>query len=71
MVTFARVEIQVGCISCFNNFPVVVNPLDIELWNGGELIQDAFPYLTDSERELLISHVCENCFDKMFEGCEE
>ncbi len=71
MVTFARVEIQVGCISCFSNFPVVVNPLDIELWKNGELIQDAFPYLTDSERELLISHVCENCFDKMFEGCEE
>lgn len=71
MVTFARVEIQVGCVSCFNNTPVVVNPLDLERWQGGELIQIALPYLTGAERELLISRVCESCFDKMFEGCEE
>lgn len=29
-------------------------------------IQDIFPYLTPSERELLISHMCEDCWNSMF-----
>ena len=29
-------------------------------------IQDLFPYLTPSERELLVSNMCGECWDKMF-----
>lgn len=29
-------------------------------------IQDIFPYLTPSERELLISGTCEECWKKLF-----
>jgi len=32
----------------------------------GELIQNALPYLSADERELLISGICGGCFDKMF-----
>lgn len=41
----------------------------INLWNrwqGGELIQRCFPQLTPDEREILISGICGDCFDKMF-----
>ena len=29
-------------------------------------IQDIFPYLTPAERELLISGICGECWDKLF-----
>lgn len=29
-------------------------------------VQDIFPYLSANDRELLISGVCGECFDKMF-----
>ena len=34
-------------------------------------VQDIFPYLTAGERELLISHMCEECWDRMFSFDED
>jgi hypothetical protein len=48
----------------------MVSNHDLKRWEGGELIQDAMPYLSAGERELLISGICETCFDKIF-GSEE
>lgn len=31
-------------------------------------IQDIFPYLSDEERELLISHTCPDCWKRLFES---
>lgn len=31
-------------------------------WQGGVLVQDAFPELTAQEREILISGICPDCF---------
>ena len=45
----------------------MVSNHDLKRWEDGELIQDAMPYLSAGERELLISGVCGKCFDKMFE----
>lgn len=30
------------------------------------MIEDAFPHLTASERELLISQTCDDCWNRMF-----
>lgn len=41
-------------------------------WENGDLLaQEAFPYLTASEREILISGICPKCWDKMFPEEEE
>jgi DNA-directed RNA polymerase subunit RPC12/RpoP len=32
----------------------------------GELIQDAFPYLTAGQRELMLSNTCDTCWNKFF-----
>ena len=32
----------------------------------GELIQNAMPYLSPDEREILISGICGRCFDEMY-----
>lgn len=55
------------CIQCKNAFAIKVNKEDLVDYNNGKLIQDAFPYITASERELIISGICGKCFDKMFE----
>ena len=34
-------------------------------------IQDVFPYLSAEERELLLSHTCNECWNKMFSFEEE
>jgi len=37
----------------------------------GELAQNAFPYLSATEREQLISHICPKCQDSIFGSDED
>jgi hypothetical protein len=43
-----------------------VEPDDYFAWKDGKLIQEAFPYLSAGQRELLISNTCEKCWEKLF-----
>ena len=54
------------CRSCSESISLMVNGQDVVDWQGGKYIQDAMPYLSVDERELLISGTCGSCFDKMF-----
>ncbi len=65
------VEILRSCPICGENHAVVVNVDDYINWKHGELAQDAFPYLSADEREILISGICPNCWDSMFGGEDE
>ena len=39
----------------------------MESWvSGDKYIQEALPYLTAAERELLISKTCDKCWKKMY-----
>jgi len=43
------------------------NRSDMLDWLSGQgFIQDVMPYLSDAERELLLSKTCGDCFDKLF-----
>ena len=68
MMTQEKVARQ--CVKCKNVHILLVNSDDLQQWKDGELIQDAMPYLSADERELLISGTCGTCFDKMFGGEE-
>lgn len=57
---------QVGCQKCLTQFELRGEDRDFDRWSQGELIQVALPYLSDDERELLISGICGECFDEMF-----
>lgn len=37
-----------------------------EAWKNGAMIQNAMPYLTADEREMLISGTCPQCWEEMF-----
>lgn len=63
-----NVEIVCTCPFCGNDHSVMVNFEAYENWMGGELIQNAMPDLTPTEREQLISNLCPKCQKQIF-GC--
>lgn len=69
-INYKEVCVVTYCPFCHKGHEVEVNEFDYFDWSEGELAQDAFPYLTAAEREMLISGVCPTCWDKMF-GIDE
>ncbi len=65
-----RVTVETICPVCGKLSWVVVEESDLFAWQNGALVQDAFPYLSAEERELFISGICSDCWDRMF-GAEE
>ena len=59
---------KLKCIKCDEAKQLEIYPDDLRRWKEGELIQNAIPYLNSSQRELLISGICGECFDKIFAG---
>ena len=56
------------CPICGKYHEVLVYEDDYEAWVNGDLLaQEAFPYLTASEREILISGICPVCWVHMFD----
>ena len=45
----------------------------LKLRDNGYKIQDAFPEpdFTDSDREFLLSGICDDCWEKMSSACDE
>jgi hypothetical protein len=59
-----------ACSLCGGRSRVVVPTDDLESWRSGTLIQNAFPYFTPAERELLMTGTHSECWDAFF-GDEE
>ena len=59
---------KLKCIKCDEAKQLEIYPDDLRRWKEGELIQNAIPYLNSSQRELLISGICGECFDRIFAG---
>lgn len=56
------------CPICGQYHEVLVYEDDYEAWVNGDLLaQEAFPYLTASERKILISGICPVCWVHMFD----
>ena len=51
---------------CGHANEVAVNETDYWDWQDGALVQDAFPYLSADEREMLISGICPKCWRDTF-----
>lgn len=60
------IVILTTCPFCGEDHEVTVEFEDFLFWKAGKLAQDAFPYLSADEREMLISGICPTCWDKMF-----
>ncbi|MCF0114431.1 MAG: hypothetical protein HUJ56_03680 [Erysipelotrichaceae bacterium] len=52
---------------CCKKFHIVEVFLeDLDKYEDGMSIAEAFPYLNEDERELLITGLCKDCWDKEF-----
>ncbi len=63
----ATTVVAVPCHFCRE--VVEIENVDVQgfiAWQGGELIQNALPALSDDQRELLISGTCPKCWNAMF-----
>lgn len=67
-----EITIVTECPICHHANEVMVNEEDYFDWAfDGALVQDAFPYLTDDEREMLVSGICPICWEKTFGDFDE
>lgn len=64
-IEVANVEIE--CPLCGKVHYVTIATDDFGKWQGGMNAQDAFPYLSTTEREELISGICPECQEKIFD----
>lgn len=65
-INYKEVCVVTCCPMCGRGNEVEVNEMDYLDWSDGELAQVAFPYLSNSEREMLISGICPTCWEIMF-----
>lgn len=59
------------CQTCFTRYEFEIDPEDYYAFRNGKFAQEAFPYLTADQRELLVSQTCGPCFDRMFPEDED
>lgn len=66
-----KVKVQTPtCILCGNSTILEVDEAQFKEWQGGKLIQYAFPEMSATTRELLINGTHDHCFD-IIHGEEE
>lgn len=65
-INHREIEVMTSCPFCGHADSVFVNEADYWDWQDGTRAQDAFPYLSADDRELLISGICYQCWHKMF-----
>jgi len=63
-----KITITKKCPFCKNDNSVQVRDGDIQRWENGELIQNAFPYLNADQREILKTGICDPCWNATFGG---
>lgn len=62
-----------NCHNCNTKFSITVPHDDYLKWQTGTVIQEAFPYMSVDDRELLISQQCDKCWKRIYqtEGWDE
>ena len=65
-------QLDITCESCGQLYILDVDKKDFnDYMYHVKYIQDAMPYLTAGERELILSKTCNTCYNKMFEMEDE
>ena len=59
-------ELELECKYCDYEEVITVAEADYIAWHNGKFIQDAFPFLTAGQRELMISNTCDDCWNRFF-----
>ncbi len=70
-INYKEVGVATQCPFCGHTHEVEVNKVDFLDWLAGMMAQDAFPYLSADEREMLITGIDSKCWNKYFGSDEE
>lgn len=62
---------QVTCPDCGGKTVMRLDPDRFHAWVNGKLIQHAFPDLNPTQRETLITGLCDSCQDELYGLPEE
>ena len=66
------VKILTRCPVCNEQHFIPVKFCDYIKWKkDGVYVQDAFPYLNEDEREMLLSGICRKCWDEAMTDDED
>ena len=65
------IDTEIKCMCCNKSYTIKCDAIDYMRWMSGELIQNAMPYLSVDERELMISKICGSCFDEMYNESDD
>ena len=66
--------VQIECVHCGKS---IVTAVAREDWNeyyspdNTRYIRDVFPYLSDEEREMMLSNICPECWEDLFAEFED
>lgn len=63
--------LSITCSRCRIGTVVRFYHRDLKNWVRGELIQNAFPYLSVDDRELMISQTCPQCYAEITYNYED
>lgn len=64
--------VSIECRICKKDFDINCEEKDYSDWKSGKgYIQDLLNYLSASDRELILSETCGNCFDQLFPSEED
>lgn len=61
-----KLQFVVTCPKCREPQTLTTSVTGYQRWIAGEFIQHAMPEIAKDERELLISGICQSCWDKLF-----
>ena len=60
------ISLEMVCPFCGQVHSVKVLEASYVMYTTGELAQNAFPYLSATQREQIISHICPDCQASIF-----
>lgn len=63
---YGTLHVGAECTECGETFGFDTSKAAYDAWVAGAHIQNVMPHVSPSLRELLISGVCGECFDKIF-----
>ena len=66
-MNFNATQIRVQCPICGKGDVVTVDTERYQAWKDGMLIQDAFPGMPSTTRELILTGTCSECWSEMGE----
>jgi hypothetical protein len=61
-----KVNYQVYCYPCSSYTTLILPFRNFHSWRNGEYVQNAFPYLSPAQREMIVSGTHSKCFDELF-----